>query len=67
MANLKQIEAPILGSRKFWSAVIGAVFTVATYMLTKEVGLAYFVGVPFLGNVAAIFAQNMLELKNGGK
>lgn len=62
----KQIEAPIFGSRKYWSAVSAFVVTVSTYMITKSEGLAYFTGFPFVGNVAAVFIQNMITLKQNG-
>ena len=63
----KQMDTPIFGSRKYWSGVTAAVVLVGTYMITKSEGLAYFAVAPFVGNVAAVFVQNLFKLKNGTK
>jgi hypothetical protein len=64
--DLQQINSPVFGSRKYWSAVSALVAVIATFLVTKSEMLSVFTGTPFVGNVAAIFFQNMQQLKKNG-
>lgn len=57
----------LLNSSKFWSAVIGSVFSVIAFQITNEVNLSYLILGAFIGNIAGTSVEDALDKINRNK
>ena len=55
----------VFKSSTFWTAVVGSIFTVATFKLTESEGLSYFVGGMFFGRIVKDGAGEFVKAKQG--